>query len=105
LENGAVKLPIEAAARAGGGGGQGGDTGCFKAEEKGMVIRHCWNVKGNTGTGFKEGGEVNTVKTGRGFTTTKPRELNFCREQDMKGINARAGSSNFSVGHADWESD
>jgi hypothetical protein len=94
LKDGAVELPIEAAARAGGGGGQGGDTGCLEAKKEGMMVRHSWDVKGNTGTGLKEGRKVNTVKAGRGFTTAKPGELNLCREQDTKGVNITIKGNN-----------
>ncbi len=59
-----------------------------------MMIRHCWDVKGDTRTGFKKGGEVNTIKAGRRFTTTKPGELNLCRKQDTKGINITKGGNN-----------
>jgi hypothetical protein len=59
-----------------------------------MMVRHSWDVKGNTGTGLKEGGKVNTVMAGRGFTTAKPGELNLCREQDTKGINITIKGNN-----------
>jgi hypothetical protein len=59
-----------------------------------MMIRHGWDVKGDTGTGLKEGGKVNTIKARRGLTTAKPGELNFCREQDTKGINITKEGNN-----------
>jgi hypothetical protein len=52
-----------------------------------MVVRHSRNVKGNMGTGLKEGGEVHTVKAGRRLAPTKPGKLDLCGKKDTKGIN------------------
>ncbi len=51
-----------------------------------MVIRHSRDLEGNTGAGLKERGKLNMVKTGRGFTTNKPGELNPSQEKDREGI-------------------
>jgi hypothetical protein len=94
LENGAVEFPVEAAARAGGGGGQGSDASRLEAEKEGMVVRHSWDIEGNTGTGLKEGRKINTVKAGGGFTTTKPGKLNLCRKENTKGVNITKKGNN-----------
>jgi hypothetical protein len=60
LQNSRVELPVETAAR-GGGGGQGGDASSLEADHKGMVIRNSGHIKGYTRAGFKERREVQTV--------------------------------------------
>ncbi len=50
------------------------------------MVRHCRDIKGDTGTRLKGGG-VHTVKAGRRLSTTKPGELNLCRKKNTKSIN------------------
>jgi hypothetical protein len=71
----------------GGCGGQGGDAGGLKAEEKGMVIGDSGDLKGNTGARLKERRKINAIKAGGRFTMTKPGELNHCEKNNTKGIN------------------
>jgi hypothetical protein len=59
-----------------------------------MVVRHCGNVKGDTGAGLKEGGKVHTIKARRGLTTTKPRELDLCRKKDTESISITERGNN-----------
>jgi hypothetical protein len=48
------------------------------------VVIYRRHVEGNRGTGPKERGKVNMVKAGRGFTTTKPRELHMVGKRTQK---------------------
>jgi hypothetical protein len=94
MKNGAVELPVIAAARVWRGGRQGGDAEGLEAKEEGMMVRLCGNVKGNTRSRLKEGGEVHTVKAGRRLTTTKPGKLNLCRKENTKGVNITERGNN-----------
>jgi hypothetical protein len=52
-----------------------------------MVVRCSRDIEDNAGTRLKERGKIGTVKTGRGFTTTKPGKLNQGWEKNTEGIN------------------
>ncbi len=76
------KLPLGR----GGGGRQSSNSSSLQVNWECMVAGHNRNTGGNTGPGRKEGREIKMVHTRRGYTTAKPRELNWGRKKDFERI-------------------